>query len=188
MSASTSPILRIKVTLAGIRPPIWRRLLVHEDTRLSRMHSIIQEAMGWDDYHLHLFACGHDIYEPSNAEDFDSAPEGEDEALVTLGSVLPAPKRKCKYVYDFGDDWVHEILLEERLPADARGYPRCIKGRRTCPPEDCGGPWRYESLLEVLQDPAHPQHQEVREWVGDDFDPERFDLEEVNRRLRKLST
>jgi hypothetical protein len=89
------------------------------------------------------------------------------------------------YIYDFGDDWVHVLLLEKILPWDPEAeLPRCIKGKRACPPEDVGGPYGYADFLEVLADPEHPDHQEMVEWIGGPFDPEAFDMKAVNTALR----
>ena len=90
--------------------------------------------------------------------------------------------------YDFGDSWEHELLVEKRLPLEAgKRYPVCLTGKRACPPEDCGGIWGYASLLEAIRDPEHPEHEEMLEWVGGEFDPEAFDLDEVNRELQHLT-
>jgi hypothetical protein len=89
--------------------------------------------------------------------------------------------------YDFGDSWLHEILVEKILPRepDAR-YPRCLTGKRACPPEDCGGIWGYADFLDAIRDPNHPEHEAMLEWIGDDFDPEAFDLQTVNQELGAL--
>ena len=88
------------------------------------------------------------------------------------------------YTYDFGDDWEHAITIEKTLPAaEGTTYPTCVAGKRACPPEDCGGPWGYQELLEIIADPAHPERAERLEWLGEDFDPEDFSLEAVNTRL-----
>jgi hypothetical protein len=91
------------------------------------------------------------------------------------------------YEYDFGDDWVHEVEVDERLGSDARlSYPLCIGGSRACPPEDCGGPSGYEELLAGLADPRDPQHEELLTWVGGHFDREGFDVNRTNRALREI--
>lgn len=86
---------------------------------------------------------------------------------------------------DFGDGWEHSLLVEKILPA-ARPlrYPVCLAGKRRCPPEDCGGPWGYQDFLEAIGNPDHERHEEFVEWIGGGFDPEEFDIEHVNRRLR----
>ena len=114
--------------------------------------------------------------------------EGEDTRKVTLATLVRGEKAKFLYEYDFGDSWDHELLVEKVLPAEAeKRYPVCLTGKRACPPEDCGGIWGYASLLEAIRDPEHPEHDEMVEWVGDEFDPEAFDLDEVNRELHHLT-
>ena len=88
------------------------------------------------------------------------------------------------FTYDFGDNWEHTVLLEKILaPEPGTHYPRCISGKRNCPPEDCGGPWGYADLLEALANPKHPRHADMIEWTGGDHDPEEFDVEDANARL-----
>jgi hypothetical protein len=90
-------------------------------------------------------------------------------------------------VYDFGDNWEHVILVEKILPIDKKTqYPICLAGKRSGPPEDCGGPWGYMDLLNVLNDPNDPEYDERIEWIGEDFDSELFDAEEINVRLRSI--
>lgn len=108
-----------------------------------------------------------------------------DEEDVRLADVLREPKQRIQYEYDFGDGWVHEIMLEKILPREKQELlPVCVKGKRACPPEDCGGVWGYEALLKVLSDPKHEQYEDMQEWVGDDdFDPEAFCPDSANQRL-----
>src|SRR5262249_20713757 len=161
-----APIYQLKVTLRDIRPPIWRRIQVAGDTKLDKLHRIIQIVMGWTDSHLHQFVVGDAYYGTPDPE----LPEVESERRGRLSAVAPKEKAKFAYEYDFGDNWEHEILVEKILPPEPGvRYPRCLAGRRSGPPEDSGGVWGYADLLEALADPSHPEHDEFREWVGDDF-------------------
>jgi Plasmid pRiA4b ORF-3-like protein len=113
--------------------------------------------------------------------------------LQKLRQTAPRAGDRLRYTYDFGDDWEHDILVEAVTAAEpGAAYPRCITGRRACPPEDCGGIWGYEELLEILGDPGHDEHDERLEWLGldsaDEFDPAAFDLAEVNNDLAGLAT
>ncbi len=178
-----SEIYQIKVTLKNSKPPIWRRLLVPSNITLARLHDIIQVAMGWQDYHLHQFTIGG-VYYGEPEPDMDWV-EVRDERRFHLNQLSPGAK--FVYEYDFGDGWEHVVLIEKALPPDPeRRYPVCIKGRRACPPEDVGGIWGYEEFLKAIQDPKHEEHEEYLEWVGGEFDPERFDLEEVNAALSRF--
>jgi Plasmid pRiA4b ORF-3-like protein len=183
---TNDPLLyQVKITLKDVRPPIWRRIEVYSSTTLGLFHEIIQTAMGWTDSHLHQFTINNIEYgHPQPEFEFDV----EDEALVKLSQVVTGEKFKFLYTYDFGDGWDHEILVEKiLLPHPENDYPFCIKGKRACPPEDCGGAWGYSDLLAALQDPEHPEHEEKLEWVGEDFDPAAFDLEETNQVLAEFS-
>ena len=174
-------VYQIKISLKGIRPPIWRRLEVLNFTPLDELHDIIQAAMGWTNSHLHMFEIDGECYAPDpDPLDFDA---GEDEADTALSYALGGTTR-FTYTYDFGDDWQHTIEIEKTLPVDDTvTYPRCLKGKRACPPEDCGGPWGYQHLLESLADPTHADHADLLDWLGDDFNPESFDLKAINTRL-----
>jgi hypothetical protein len=157
---------QIKITLLGSRPPIWRRLVV-PDMILDELHGAIQIAMGWTDSHLHEF---HQRREPA-------APGAR------LSQLLTAAKAKIGYTYDFGDGWEHEIVLEKRVAHD--GPPVCTAGKRSGPPEDCGGIYGYEDLLVAIGDPAHEDHKSMLEWLGGSFDPEALSLDEINEQLRR---
>ena len=179
-SPATGDILKLKITLRGARPPIWRRVLVPANLTLHDLHTVIQDCMGFYDGHLHEFDIGGERYgDPSTTDDV------ENEARVGLASLRRRGIRKLRYTYDFGDDWEHDIAIEGSEPADpALRYPVCTAGKRSGPPEDCGGIWGYEELLTILADPAHPDREERLEWLGvEELDPEEFDLEEINRML-----
>jgi hypothetical protein len=181
-----APIYQIKITLEGGKPPIWRRLLVRSDTTLGDFHDVIQAAFGWRDYHLHQFIVGGTYYGEPHPDYLDYV-DMQDEQEVTLGQITGGEGFKFRYEYDFGDNWVHQVLVEKILaPEPGQDYPVCIQGRRARPPEDVGGIWGYTHFLEAIQDPDHEEHGEYLEWVGGAFDPEAFNLEEVNQALAAL--
>jgi Plasmid pRiA4b ORF-3-like protein len=182
-----APVYRLKVGLRGAKPPIWRRLEVPADISLARLHTVIQIAFGWHDSHLHVFETPYGNF---GTADPDLGHRAEEP--VTLEQVAPAVNNKLRYTYDFGDDWEHDILVEKTLDRDETAtYPRCTGGRRAAPPEDCGGTWGYADLVEVLNDPADPEHHDRLEWLGldhaADFDPDRFDAETVTQALSRLA-
>jgi len=184
MKKADIPIYQLKITLMDSKPPIWRRVLVAGDIPLSRLHRIIQAVMGWWDSHLHQFIVG-DIY--YGVPDPDDWHEVKDERRAKLNQIAPSEKSRFIYEYDFGDDWLHSVQVEKILPPDpAQRLPICIKGKRACPPEDVGGVWGYDTFLEALKDPGHPEHDMYKEWIGDAFDPEAVDLDEINARLRDI--
>jgi hypothetical protein len=181
-------VYRLKVTLKGSKPPIWRRLEVPGNITLAKLHRILQVAMGWTDSHLHAFKIGETYFQPDpDVDPLFSMIEEKNENKFKLEQVALREKMKFLYEYDFGDGWEHEILVEKILPMTEKNrYPVCIKGVKACPPEDIGGIWGYYDFLEVMQDPRHPNHEDIMEWVGDNFDPEWFDLDEINKQLRKI--
>lgn len=162
-------IYQLKVTLKGIRPPIWRRFLIASTASLEDTHIVLQIGMGWTDSHMHEFAKGRDRYGVPD-EDFPS--DMHDEAKCRLDQVLKGEKEKLVYTYDFGDSWEHDVVLEKILPFETGiQLPVCLKGSRACPPEDIGGVPGYAMFLEAISDPNHPEHDDMLEWVGDHFDP-----------------
>lgn len=175
-------VFQLKVTLCRTKPPIWRRLEVPADTTLGRLHDVIQIAMGWFDCHLHQFVAKGVCY---GVPDPEFGPELENEKKIRLDQVLRKPKDKLTYEYDFGDSWYHDIVLEKVLSAsEEERYPLVTGGRGACPPEDCGGIGGFYRLLQILDDPSHPEYKWMREWSGGDYDPKAFDLEAVNRAFR----
>jgi hypothetical protein len=170
----------LHVRLVDIEPPIWRHVLAPSHLNLEELHHVLQAAMGWLDSHLRGFRIGDRSY---SLPDPDGNADHADERERTLDE-LPGGA-VFRYDYDFGDDWEHEILVEEVTEIDA-DFPLCAAGARACPPEDSGGPGGYDHLLAALRDPTHPEHQEMREWGGS-FDPEAFSLQATNAAFVALS-
>jgi hypothetical protein len=176
-SGMEQEVCQLKVTLRGIRPPIWRRLVVSADTTLTRLHRVLQIAMGWQDAHMHEFRV-----DDRRRAGLGSAKMGRS---AHIGDVLTEMGSSLTYTYDLEDGWEHSIVLEKRFSgSDDTEYPVCLDGRQACPPEDSGGVPGYHDLLEVLQNPADERYEEMREWIGGEFDPRAFSLEAVNRQLR----
>lgn len=176
---------QLKVTLQGIEPPVWRRVLVPGRLTLDRLHLIIQRVMGWTDAHLHEFVIGRYRYGVPDPE--MKVSNILPEQRVMLQDVTPVQDGRFIYLYDLGDGWEHEVVVEKLLPPVARRrYFVCLGGERHCPPENCGGPSGYAELLEAIHDRRHPQHDQMVEWVGGPFDPEYFDVDAVNRALKKI--
>jgi hypothetical protein len=182
---SASDIYQIKVTLLGTKPPIWRRLLIPADLTLAQLHNVLQIAMGWEDEHMHEFRVGQRRFgQPEPADPFMRMPRTESERTARLSAVLGRMGAKMIYAYDFGDSWEHSIVLEKRLAVDPNAtYPLCIDGELACPPEDCGGIPGFYDLLDALDDPNHERHEEISDWIGDEFDPQAFSADSVNRQL-----
>jgi hypothetical protein len=177
-------VYQIKVTLRDSQPPIWRRFQVRSDTTLAKFHKILQCVMGWDDTHLHQFIIRGQYY-GILAQDEGRRRKVKDEREYELSDVVPTEGSHFAYTYDFGDNWEHDLVVEKKLPTEERiHYPVCLAGARSCPPEDVGGIPRYEDFLWALNNPNHPEHEEFLEWVGGPFDPDAFDVDEINHLLR----
>ena len=172
-------VISLKVTLRGVKPSVWRRLLMPGTMTLGDLHNAIQATMGWRDCHLHAFEIGGEQFgDPRSVDDV------ADEKRPTLNGLLRSSVVRFVYTYDLGDDWEHTIAFEKSEPAvEGQSYPVCIAGKRNCPPEDCGGVSGYAELLAALADPAHPEQAEQKAWIGEEFDPDEFDLELANTML-----
>lgn len=175
-------IYQLKISLAHVRPLVWRRIQVPADIRLGRLHDILQICMGWQDCHLHLFVtrqANYGVPDPDSSHIEDERPVRLDR-IADIGDTLG-------YEYDFGDGWLHEVKVEKSLFADNnKYYPLCLAGNRACPPEDCGGPPGYQRLLRILRNPEHREYEDMLGWAGEDFDPKAFNLVEINRHLWRL--
>jgi hypothetical protein len=178
-------IFQLKVSLRDIEPPIWRSVQVAEDTKLPRLHRIVQLLFNWEDYHIHDFVVGRRVYSVPDPDDAFNERKVIDEKPVLLNRIVDRVGDSFEYVYDFGDDWHHDILLEAiLLPTPDVFYPRCVAGARNGPPEDVGGPGGYADYLEALADPDHEEHENMLAWRGA-FDPEAFSIETTNASLKR---
>lgn len=178
-------IFQLKVRIRDIEPPVWRRVHLPEYTKLPRLHRILQLLVNWEDYHLHKFVAGRRIYSCPDPDDAFNERHLVDERLVPLNRIVDRVGETFEYVYDFGDNWRHDVLLEAiLLPEAGAFYPRCVAGARNGPPEDAGGPCRYTDYLEALADPEHEEHENMLAWRGP-FDPEAFALHAVNASLKR---
>ena len=179
-------VYQFRVLLLEVVPPIWRSIQVPETYSFWDLHVALQDAMGWLDYHLHLFR----VTKPVTGEVVqigipdDDAFEGDEPILsgweIPIAHYFPRPGVIARYDYDFGDGWEHELTLEAILPwQSGKKYPLCVGGARACPPEDCGGVPGYEDLVTVIQTPAHEEYESTLQWLGGRFDPEKFDPKRV---------
>jgi hypothetical protein len=172
-------VLALRITLEGIEPPIWRYVLLDARTTLHGLHQVIQCLFEWYDYHMYGFSVGGKSYEAPDEE-----AEGEDSTRTTLRGLGLKRGDEFTYVYDRGDDWMHRIVVEQEVPSvEEEWLPSVSEGARAGPPEDCGGPGGFERLLEALANPADEEHESMLDWVGPEYDPERFDIRATNHAL-----
>jgi hypothetical protein len=173
----------LKVTLLDTEKPIWRRFVVPSDIPLDELSDAILRVMGFLGYHLHEFEVGRKNFFPAEAEISFGLPEEE----YTLADIAPRKGAKFLYRYDFGDRWEHRVVVED-CDYSNPDWPYsiyCLEGERACPPEDCGGTWGYAAFCEAMMDETHPEHEQQKEWYGEehdpeDFDPEKFDMTMAN--------
>ncbi|MBW4091282.1 MAG: plasmid pRiA4b ORF-3 family protein [Proteobacteria bacterium] len=187
MSFEEPNSLQIRVTLAGIEPAVWRRLIVPRSFHLGQLHRVIQAAFGWWDCHLHEFLIGGLSYRDAEAcePEFEDDARSFDESGVRLRDFNLNEGLSFLYVYDFGDNWRHIIEFERLLALEpAPRGASCIDGARARPPEDVGGVHGYAGFLDIITDPDHPEHRDTKTWAGGHFDPEWFDNETTDKDVR----
>ena len=183
----------LKLKLQHTQPLITRELLVPSNLRLDRLHDVLQIVMGWEDGHLHEFnnglrGPGERRFGPPEDALNGLMPGPSDESKATLADLAPTKGDSFVYWYDFGDDWIHQIKVHAVItPEPDAALPVCLKAIGAGPPEDCGGPWGYAEMMEVLGDPKHEEYEAMREWVDDDWDPQRYDIDGVNQMLARLA-
>ena len=190
-------VYQFKITMKEIKPAIWRRIQVPENYTFWDLHVAIQDSMGWTDSHLHAFKIINPEIEESEEIGIPDDSEFAEFPMLAgweenIADWFSEENNKANYNYDFGDDWNHYVVLEKILPKEEGvKYPICLDGKRACPPEDCGGVWGYENLLEIIKNPDHEEYEEMMEWLGGGFDPEHFEAGKVKfdnpkKRLKNL--
>jgi hypothetical protein len=176
----TEHVCQFLIVLANTDPLVWRRIQVPDSYSFWDLHVAIQDAMGWQDYHLHEF----ELVDPKTSRiKRVGIPDDElvDERPCIAGWKVPIERylsygtAPVRYRYDFGDDWEHALEFEELVPADGGVYPRCVAGAGACPPEDVGGTSGYREFLRVIRDRRHPERAAMLQWAGGSFDPHAFD-------------
>lgn len=184
-------VYQIKVSLEDTRPPVWRRLIIQPRISFLDLHFIIQGAMGWENAHMFNFMVNGGGLNRTIGVSYDDdwgMDDMEDAAEVPVNSVLLKAKDKVGYVYDFGDNWYHTVVLEKVLNEAILPKAICVKGTGACPPEDCGSIPGYYQLVESVNNPSAPDHADMMEWLGlsdgETWDPKVFDVDEANSQIQ----
>ena len=186
-STSAKRILHLRIELLYVEPMVWRRVWVPETVKLKKLDRIIQESMGWTNSHLHAFTIDGKRYGSRDQDDWGMDSNLLDEKRYAIGDVLGDVGIECSYVYDFGDDWIHRIVVERIEGATSlNNWAMCVAGENACPPENVGGPPGYERFRQAMADKSHPEFSDYWRWVGGPFDPAGFDMNLANQRIRKL--
>ncbi|MBK7635105.1 MAG: plasmid pRiA4b ORF-3 family protein [Saprospiraceae bacterium] len=195
---------QFKIQLTGVKkPPVTREVVVNDNITFHKFHEIIQICMGWENYHLYQFSpSGYGSYPCFELKTPDSDTEFSpisnlkkgyeltyDSSKAKLSDYFMEVKDRITYIYDFGDDWKHSITLIKITPLKVDG-PFVTSGKGKCPPEDCGGIWGYEGLIDTVNDPKNPEYEDMREWLGMDdgdvWNVHEFDMDGVNKVLKRV--
>ena len=196
---------KLKITLADTHIPVWREVMIPSGITFERLHEILQGVMGWYDYHLYEYRFGNVVItsdEEALAEsEYFKTPEGEEQLKKMKNNIFFMERKeilkrmteeideylennkKFEYIYDFGDYWEHKVKIleiEEDYPYE---YPKVLKAKGNCPPEDCGGTGGYEIFLNILTNKSHPEYEENKIW-GEEQGYVDYDIEETNEYLK----
>ena len=179
----------LRIELLNIEPLIWRRIQIEGKASLAALHHVIQAAFGWSDAHLHEFEAGGRFFGNIRHADADLREDLVDERKEAIAVTAVETGASFNYQYDFGDGWEHRIVVERIESIDQRlGYAKVLAGERACPPEDVGGTGGYDALVAAIRNsPSSEEAIRYLEWVGVDYDPERFDRHATNAALLRMA-
>lgn len=184
---SQETVYQFKVVLAEIDPPVWRYMVVPSSVTLHRLHLILQEVMGWTNSHLYKFQIGAKQYAEPHPDNIFYELPFKNSKRAKIGRLVTKKGSTFRYVYDFGDGWIHELTLEDILEREpGKPYPTCLYGERSCPPEDSGSAHGYMRMLEIISTPDHDEFWDIMTWLGGEFDSEAFDIKAVNSKLHSM--
>ena len=189
MTASSEDAIAIlRIELEDIEPLIWRRVAVRTSMNLKAVHSVIQAAMGWLDYHLWELTANERKYGILIPNDPDWNRRIKNAATTKLSALLTAGVTEIGYIYDIGDNWRHRIIVEKLKPAEPGAqYPQFLGGERRCPPEDCGGLPGYYDFLDNIASKQSKKRKAALDWYGRPYDPDDIDEQQVVITLKRIA-
>ena len=188
MPASIDDIATVRIELEDIEPLIWRRVAVRTSVNLMTLHSVIQAATGWLDYHLWEFGARERKYGMLIPNDPDWNQRINNAATTKLSAVLAAGAKEINYIYDMGDNWQHRIIVEKLKPADhGASYPQFLGGERRCPPEDCGGFPGYYEFLDNIASKQSKKRKVALDWYGGPYDPDDIGEKEIITAVSRIA-
>jgi hypothetical protein len=183
-TSPTESIVTLRVEIKHIEPLIWRRVAVRPSMNLMTLHKVIQAVMGWLDYHLWEFVVDDRKYGMPDPD----RPHVKNGATTQLAAILNLGMTELDYVYDFGDNWEHRIVVEQTAEVETGAkYPRFLGGERRCPPEDCGGPPGYFDFIDNIARKNSKKAKQALDWYGGPYDPNDIDEEQINITLRRIA-
>ncbi len=184
MTTMKDPVATLRIEIKYIEPLIWRRVAVRTSINLMALHKVIQATMGWLDYHLWEFVVEERKYGVPDS-DRSHVKNGATTQLVTI---LALGSREFDYVYDFGDNWEHRIVIEKiKQGGTGEKYPGFLGGERRCPPEDCGGPPGYFDFIESIARKQSKKAKQALKWYGGPYDPDNIEEQQIKIALVRIA-
>ena len=181
----------LRIALKDMPVPVWRLVSVNSQITFHDLHRVIQASFGWDDSHLYEFVAGDSHIQSFDEDDVGDFPMGIeviDAKRIRIRDIMTGKGWSIQYVYDFGDGWTHSVKAVKVRSGEPRlDRAELLDGSGACPPEDCGGPYGYQELIDVLNDPKNREHEDMAEWFGAErLDPNEFDIEAAKIRIGSL--
>ena len=185
-------VVELMVKLKLYPEVIWRRVIIPTYITFNQLHNILQIVFDWQDYHLHQF----NIFNESGERVLNIISESEevyesmDECEILLDTQVNLSnyinhKYRIIYCYDFGDNWEHEITIQNINTEYNKNYPTCLMGEGNAPPEDVGGVYGYKEFLKIMSNPNQAEYKNMQNWAQDQGYKD-FDLVSVNRQLKYI--
>ena len=178
-------IIQFNIRIVHSSPSIWRSFQIMDDYRLDHFHQVLQIVMGWDNYHLHRFTIQGKHYEMNMPHIMNLYEEGENEVKYFLHDFNLQQNEEIAYLYDFGDSWEHLIEVEDIIEGELI-VPICLAGKNAGPREDSGGIHHYQHLVKIIKNPSHPDYEEFKTWLPENFDATLFDILSLNKELKRF--
>jgi hypothetical protein len=182
------PVARIRISLRGAQPEIWRLLDVPLSTTLLSLHDLIQIAMGWTGTHRFAFDVGSKRYGVPDPGDLAGVRRVLKAKGMPLHRLVERGCQRFDYTYDFGDDWVHDVVVEAcRVGKNDIDYPVFVSGAGRCPPEDVGGMSGFEDFVDAIRNPRHPEHRRMIRWYGGTFEQANINADHVRKVFESIA-
>ena len=177
----------LRIEIEDISPLIWRRISVRTSINLDKLHEVIQLTMGWHNSHLWMFTAHDRNYSILIPNDDMWNERISDATKTKLSALLTSGTGEINYVYDFGDNWQHRIIVESVKAAEAeKPYPQFVGGERRCPPKDCGGVPGYYDFLKKIASKQGKKRKAALDWYGGPYDPNDIDERQIAVALKRV--
>jgi len=179
---------QLKIELIDSNPLVWRTLAIPKDATLNQLHECIQILFGWMDFHNYELKCKktNQTY-VRYPEEWEEESEEESKPLSTTNVRLSEcfqVGEEWEYLYDFGDYWLHHIIIEKEIKLERKGKAGLLSWEQDNMAEDAGGVYGFYEKMEILNDPEHEDYEYIKDWMEIQHRP--FIAKKVQKELLNL--